>query len=186
MVVVSLPSILLTIRPYVVTLFLAAATISVVPLLPKAYSHLGPLYNFTVTVMARGVTSETQNTPTEAKRVDSVSSTSSATMSTEASKGSHSSSRNTKGVGGGSQSLSQRFASLTVPHQFFLHFYVFAATWNLICLLATLPTNPSLELLLLLSLFELHTIRRVLETKYVARFSPSAQMHLVLYLSGLL
>ena len=169
-----LPAIVVAIRPFIVVFLTCSALLCAVPLLP--HGTLGPLHSFVHTIMARGVSSKQAGVEPKAKNVregDDL-----ATLS--------GSSRSGSMLLNKRKSVYQRFVDWTVPHQLFLHFYLFASLWNAVCFIACLISNASLELILLQCLFELHAVRRVLETAFVAKFSPSARMHVGLYLGALL
>ncbi|CAN1267449.1 Polyprenol reductase 2 [Linum perenne] len=98
------------------------------------------------------------------------------------------------------------YYKLTVPQRFFCHFYVLGVVWTTILLSATsiyaYSTDPSsssdeshfiserqrYELRLsvfLLVLMEAQVLRRLFETMYVFKYSPSARMHILGYITGL-
>ncbi|KAI3698818.1 hypothetical protein L2E82_42660 [Cichorium intybus] len=84
---------------------------------------------------------------------------------------------------------------LTVPQRFFSHFYAVAILWTTILLVAlwshaitgggSHAYNVWLSVFLLV-LMEVHLLRRFYETIYVFNYSPSARMHILTYLLGLL
>ncbi|CAN0890839.1 Polyprenol reductase 1 [Linum grandiflorum] len=82
---------------------------------------------------------------------------------------------------------------LTVPQRFFCHFYVAGVVWTTVLLSATWiyasNTEPADEShlwlsVLLLVFMEAQVLRRLFETMYVFKYSPSARMHIAAYLTG--
>lgn len=55
---------------------------------------------------------------------------------------------------------------------------------HLLCLCLVLPL-PQAQPLLLLCLFQLHLVRRALETSLIMRYSPGDVMHGIAYLFGM-
>ncbi|GKV24087.1 hypothetical protein SLEP1_g33743 [Rubroshorea leprosula] len=91
------------------------------------------------------------------------------------------------------QSPSSKF---TVPQKFFCHFYVFAVVWTTILLLPTwiyayrmVPVEQEYRVwsyVFLLLLMEIQVCRRAFESFYVFKYSPSARLHILGYLIGIL
>lgn len=89
-------------------------------------------------------------------------------------------------------SSSTRF---TVPQKFFSHFYVIAVLWTTLLLVVTWCSAYHLrsanqrsklwQSVFLLLLMEAQVLRRLFETIYIFKYSPSAQMHFFGYLTGL-
>ncbi|EFJ52371.1 hypothetical protein VOLCADRAFT_103030 [Volvox carteri f. nagariensis] len=82
---------------------------------------------------------------------------------------------------------------VSVPQQFFEHFYLIGALANTVLLQVYIfvcceDQNGSTlkrDSLLALLLFELHVLRRYFESNYVMHYPESARMHLLAYLYGL-
>ncbi|KAJ4716651.1 polyprenol reductase 2-like [Melia azedarach] len=101
----------------------------------------------------------------------------------------------------------------TVPRTFFWHFYAFAVVWTALLLsttwiyaykIAPSVSEPSLSFhksrltsplerrhaawrsVFLLLLMEIQVSRRVIETIYVFKYSPSTRMHISIYLASML
>jgi len=81
-----------------------------------------------------------------------------------------------------------------VPQAWFQHFYWVSVAWNLcwsaLVLRAANVTGQGTKAafwpeLLLLGLLQLHFVRRMLESSFLAVYSPSARMHVVGYLVGI-
>ncbi|XP_055961417.1 polyprenol reductase 1-like isoform X2 [Mercurialis annua] len=85
----------------------------------------------------------------------------------------------------------------TVPQRFFLHFYLLAVVWTTFLLIITCHYAHNLALstadlishkvwlsVFMLLLMEAQVLRRLYETVYVFNYSPSARMHVVVYLGG--
>lgn len=83
----------------------------------------------------------------------------------------------------------------SVPQSWFLHFYVIGAICNALAAAACLAavsrssnTKQSGDLsrsLLVLAAFQVHLVRRAVETAAVMRYPPSARMHVIAYAFGL-
>ncbi|KAJ4716653.1 3-oxo-5-alpha-steroid 4-dehydrogenase family protein [Melia azedarach] len=100
----------------------------------------------------------------------------------------------------------------TVPRTFFWHFYAFAVVWTALLLsttwiyaykIAPSVSEPSLSFhksrlssplerrhaawrsVFLLLLMEIQVLRRVIETIYVFKYSPSTRMHISIYLASM-
>lgn len=80
----------------------------------------------------------------------------------------------------------------SVPQAWFLHFYLLGCCCNAAVLLAycltlgsTALTPTTAQPLLLLCLFQLHLVRRALETSLIMRYSPGDVMHGIAYLFGM-
>ncbi|XP_074324052.1 polyprenal reductase 2-like isoform X1 [Apium graveolens] len=90
------------------------------------------------------------------------------------------------------QSSSTRF---TVPQKFFGHFYVVAVVWTTLLLVVTWcyanqlrSTNLQSKVwqsVFLLLLMDAQVLRRLFETIFIFKYSPSARMHIFGYLTGL-
>ncbi|GLT86136.1 hypothetical protein SLE2022_042980 [Rubroshorea leprosula] len=90
------------------------------------------------------------------------------------------------------QSPSRKF---TVPQKFFCHFYLFAVVWTTILLLPTwiyayrmVPVEQEYRVwsyVFLLLLMEIQVCRRAFESFYVFKYSPSARLHILGYLTGI-
>ncbi|XP_023729414.1 polyprenol reductase 2 [Lactuca sativa] len=88
----------------------------------------------------------------------------------------------------------QSKSKLTVPQRFFFHFYVVGVLWTTIllvslwsCAIREHVYNVWLsEAVFLLLLMEVQVLRRFYESIYVFNYSPSARMHILGYLLGLL
>jgi 3-oxo-5-alpha-steroid 4-dehydrogenase 3 len=83
---------------------------------------------------------------------------------------------------------------LSVPQSWFLHFYALGACFNLLLLLllsSSHNNHPSeggssgLIALMPLAFFELHLIRRLIETQWIMSYPKDSRMHLLAYLFGL-
>lgn len=78
-----------------------------------------------------------------------------------------------------------------VPQAWFVHFYVLGCGWNGLVLLANslslggAASPSSVGSLLLLCLFQLHLMRRALETSLLMRYSPDDVMHGIAYVFGI-
>ncbi|KAL3648984.1 hypothetical protein CASFOL_005387 [Castilleja foliolosa] len=87
---------------------------------------------------------------------------------------------------------------LVVPQNFFCHFYIVAVIWTTFLLVVTWvyaykTTNSALNFkhglwksVFLLLLMETQVLRRLFESIYVFKYSPSARMHIAGYLTGLI
>eukprot|EP00879_Flechtneria_rotunda_P027736 GHRR01029726.1.p1 GENE.GHRR01029726.1~~GHRR01029726.1.p1 ORF type:complete len:160 (+),score=29.30 GHRR01029726.1:636-1115(+) len=81
----------------------------------------------------------------------------------------------------------------SVPQSWFLHFYLLGACCNgavLLLYCCNLPAGittyfRNVQPLLALLVFELHLVRRALETRLVMRYPRGAKMHGIAYLFGL-
>lgn len=67
---------------------------------------------------------------------------------------------------------------LRVPKRWFTHFYVVGTLMNLGLLLSQGVVE------LTMALYQFHVMRRLYESLYISRFSPSARMHVAHYLLG--
>ena len=201
----SVFSFILASRPSLVTLQVVSFVTFAIPLLPASF--LSPLQTLMLRLTARGmVLAESSAVAGGGGRTESEDSLSSKLLadasggSTGASLPSNPSNIEPAQIPAGSgdstdrvstspvKKLSDWFLTATLPHSCFLHYYLLASAWTcvLLCLSLTASMFPAFELLLLLGLYQLHTLRRALETLLVARFSPSARMHAFIYLGGLM
>ncbi|KAK2079178.1 hypothetical protein QBZ16_002869 [Prototheca wickerhamii] len=77
----------------------------------------------------------------------------------------------------------------TVPQKWFAHFYAIGALCTLAIFGAELhlpsPTPATKLSLLALAAFEIHLVRRYLETTVLMRYPPTARMHGIAYVYGL-
>uniref|UniRef100_A0A0D3E316 Uncharacterized protein n=1 Tax=Brassica oleracea var. oleracea TaxID=109376 RepID=A0A0D3E316_BRAOL len=83
----------------------------------------------------------------------------------------------------------------TLPQKHFAHFYVLGVAWTTLLLAATwmyafkmTPFQHRFEVwraVFLLLLMEIQVLRRLLESFYVFKYSPSARMSILGYLAGL-
>lgn len=88
--------------------------------------------------------------------------------------------------------LTRRFERLSVPHAWFWHFYAvgFAVNGAVLWRVARHAAQPAAdaggaeESSFVLFLFQLHLLRRLVESKLLTRTPRGARMHVVLYLGG--
>ncbi|KAI8108235.1 hypothetical protein M9434_006264 [Picochlorum sp. BPE23] len=77
-----------------------------------------------------------------------------------------------------------------VPQKWFSHFYIVGSVWNAVVLLLLLQkTTPAYFSSLLCSctliLFQVHVVRRFIETVYIMKYPKDARMHVLAYVFGL-
>lgn len=76
-----------------------------------------------------------------------------------------------------------------VPQKWFSHFYIVGSVWNAVVLFLLQKTIPACFSSLLYSstlvLFQIHVVRRLLETVYIMKYPKDARMHVLAYVFGL-
>jgi 3-oxo-5-alpha-steroid 4-dehydrogenase 3 len=77
-----------------------------------------------------------------------------------------------------------------VPQKWFSHFYIVGSVWNAVVLYVVYRSRTAVCSMSLLHsstlvLFQVHVVRRFIETVYVMKYPKDARMHMLAYVFGL-